>query len=107
VLLGAAGEDPRSRVRAGIEALGLDRADPRVMVLYSEIDPFGQGAHLVEQLERWASREVTDAALLGALARTGFIAGDFERGSAFATRASDSLRRQGRSPPGMFRGLCR
>jgi DNA-binding CsgD family transcriptional regulator len=93
---GAAGEDLRSRVRAGIEALGLDRADPRVMVLYSEIDPFVHGARLVDQLARWASREITDVALLGALARTGFIAGDFERGLSFATRASDSLRRQGR-----------
>ncbi len=93
---GAAGEDLRSRVRAGIEALSLDSADPRVMVLYCEIDPFVRGAYLVDQLARWASREVTDVALLGALARTGFIAGDFERGLGFATRASDSLRRQGR-----------
>jgi AAA ATPase domain len=93
---GAAGEGLRSRVRAGIEALSLDRADPRVMVLYSEIDPFVRGARLVDLLARWASREITDVALLGALARTGFIAGDFERGLGFATRASDSLRRQGR-----------
>jgi DNA-binding CsgD family transcriptional regulator len=93
---GAAGEDLRSRVRAGVEALSLDRADPRVMVLYSEIDPFVRGARLVDQLARWAPREITDGALLGALARTGFIAGDFERGLGFATRASEALRRQGR-----------
>jgi DNA-binding NarL/FixJ family response regulator len=93
---GAAGEDLRPRVRAGIEALSLDGADPRVMVLYSEIDPFVRGARLVDQLAQWASREITDVALLGALARTGFVAGDFERGLGFATRASDSLRRQGR-----------
>ena len=93
---GAAGEDLRSRVRAGIEALSLDRADPRVMVLYSEIDPFARGARLVDQLTQWASREVTDVALLGLLARTGFITGDFERCLSFATRASDLLRRQGR-----------
>ena len=93
---GAAGEDLRSRVRAGIEALGLDSADPRVMVLYSEIDPFVRGTRLVDQLAQWASREITDVALLGALARTGFITGEFERGLDFATRASDWLRRQGR-----------
>ena len=93
---GAAAEDLRSRVRAGIEALSLGRADPRVMALYSEIDPFARGTVLVDQLAQWASREVTDVALLGALARTGFIAGDFERGLSFAARASDSLRRQGR-----------
>jgi DNA-binding NarL/FixJ family response regulator len=93
---GAADENLRSRVRAGIEALSLDSADPRVMVLYSEIDPFVRGARLVDQLTQWASREITDVALLGALARTGFIAGDFERGLGFATRASESLRRQGR-----------
>ncbi len=93
---GAAGEDLRARARTGIEALSLDSADPRVMVLYSEIDPFGRGARLVDQLARWASAEVTDVALLGALARTGFISGEFERGLGFATRASESLRRQGR-----------
>jgi DNA-binding NarL/FixJ family response regulator len=96
---GAAGEDLRSRVRAGIEALGLDGDDPRVMELYSEIDPFVRGARLVDQLTRWASRDITDLALLGPLARAGFIAGDFERGLSFATRASDSLRRQGRIAP--------
>jgi DNA-binding CsgD family transcriptional regulator len=93
---GAAGEDLRARVRTGIEALSMDNADPRVMVLYAEIDPFVRGARLVDQLARWASREITDVALLGALARTGFVAGDFERGLDFATRASDWLRRQGR-----------
>jgi ATP/maltotriose-dependent transcriptional regulator MalT len=93
---GAAGEDLRSLIRVGIEALSLDAADPRVMVLHAEIDPFAAGARLVEQLARWASREVTDVALLGALARAGFIVGDFERGLGFATRASDLLRRQGR-----------
>jgi DNA-binding CsgD family transcriptional regulator len=93
---GAAGEDLRSLIRAGIEALSLDAADPRVMVLHAEIDPFAAGTRLVEQLAEWASREVTDIARLGALARAGFIAGDFERGLAFATRASDLLRRQGR-----------
>jgi DNA-binding NarL/FixJ family response regulator len=93
---GAAGEDLRSRVRAGIDALSLDRADPRVMVLYSEIDPFAHGALLVDQLTRWAAQEITDVARLGLLARTGFIAGDFERGLGFATRASDLLRQQGR-----------
>ncbi len=93
---GAAGEDLRARVRTGIEALSHDSADPRVMVLYSEIDPFGRGARLVDQLARWASAEITDVALLGLLARTGFITGDFERGLRFATRASESLRRQGR-----------
>lgn len=93
---GAAGEDLRARVRTGIEALGLDSADPRVMVLFSEIDPFASGARLVDQLARWALKEITDAALLGPLARTGFIVGDFERGLSFATRASDVLRRQGR-----------
>jgi DNA-binding NarL/FixJ family response regulator len=96
---GAAGEDLRARVRAGIEALTLDGADPRVMVLYSEIDPFARGARLVDQLTHWAAREVTDTALLAALARTGFIVGDFERGLSFATRASDLLRRQGRVAP--------
>jgi hypothetical protein len=93
---GVADEDLRSRVRAGIEALGLDDDDPRVMELYAEIDPFVRGARLVDQLARWASREVADVALLGPLARTGFITGAFERGLVFATRASDSLRRQGR-----------
>jgi hypothetical protein len=93
---GAAGEDLRSRVRAGIEALSLDSSDPRVMVLYSEIDPFARGTRLVDQLTRWASREITDVALLGLLARTGFITGDFERGLGFAMRASDLLRQQGR-----------
>jgi DNA-binding CsgD family transcriptional regulator len=93
---GAAGEELRSRVRAGIEALGLDSADPRVMVLHAEIDPFVRGADLADQLARWASEEFTDVALLGLLARTGFVAGDFERGLSFATRACDWLRRQGR-----------
>jgi hypothetical protein len=93
---GAADDDIRSRVRTGIEALSLDSADPRIMVLYSEIDPFVRGSRLVDQLGQWAAKEITDAALLGALARTGFIAGDFERGLSFATRASDALRRQGR-----------
>jgi len=93
---GAAGERLRSRVRAGIEALSLDGDDPRVMELYCEIDPFVQGKRLVDQLAGWASREITDVAQLGALARTGFIVGDFERGLGFATRAADSLRRQGR-----------
>ncbi|HUA43178.1 MAG TPA: AAA family ATPase [Streptosporangiaceae bacterium] len=93
---GAASEDLRGRVRSGIEALALDGADPRVMVLYAEIDPFVQGARLVDQLAHWAAREVTDVALLGALARTAFIVGDFERGLGFATRAADLLRRQGR-----------
>jgi DNA-binding CsgD family transcriptional regulator len=93
---GAAGEDLRAQVRAGIKALSLDSADPRVMVLYAEIDPFIQGARLVHQLARWASQEITDVALVGALARTGFIAGDFERGLGFAERASDLLRQQGR-----------
>ncbi len=93
---GAAGEDLRGRVRSGIEALSLDSADPRVMVLYAEIDPFRRGARLVDQLARWASAEVTDVALLGALARTGFITGEFERGLRFAAQASESLRRQGR-----------
>jgi DNA-binding CsgD family transcriptional regulator len=93
---GAASEDLRARVRSGVEALTLDSADPRVMVLYSEIDPFVRGARLVDQLAQWTSREVTDVALLAALARTAFIAGDFERGLGFATRAADLLRRQGR-----------
>jgi DNA-binding CsgD family transcriptional regulator len=93
---GAAGEEVRSRIRTGIEQLDLDSDDPRVMVLHAEIDPFGWGARLVDQLAQWASREVTDVRLLGALARTGFLAGDFERGLGFARRASDSLRRQGR-----------
>jgi DNA-binding CsgD family transcriptional regulator len=93
---GAAGEELRARVRTGVEALSLDSADPRVMVLYSEIDPFARGARLVDQLARWASQEISDVALLGPLARTGFIVGDFERGLGFATRASDVLRRQGR-----------
>ena len=93
---GAAGEDRRGRVRAGIEALSLDSADPRVMILYSEIDPLSRGAQLVDQLEQWASREITDVRLLGALARTGFVTGDFERGLGFARRASDALRQQGR-----------
>jgi DNA-binding CsgD family transcriptional regulator len=93
---GAAGEDLRGRVRTGIEALSLDPADPRVMVLYSEIDPFARGARLVDELTRWAAQEITDVALLGPLARTGFIVGDFERGLSFATRAADLLRRQGR-----------
>jgi ATP/maltotriose-dependent transcriptional regulator MalT len=66
------------------------------MVLYAEIDPFVRGKQLVDQLTQWASREITDVALLGLLARTGFVAGDFERGLGFATRASDWLRRQGR-----------
>jgi DNA-binding CsgD family transcriptional regulator len=93
---GAAGEGLRARVRTGIEALSLDPADPRVMALYSEIDPFAQGARLVDQLAGWASQEITDVARLGPLARTGFIVGDFERGLNFATRAADLLRRQGR-----------
>jgi hypothetical protein len=93
---GAASEELRARVRSGIEALRLDGADPRVMVLYAEIDPFVQGARLVDQLAHWAAGEVTDVALLGALARTAFIVGDFERGLGFATRAADLLRRQGR-----------
>jgi AAA ATPase domain len=93
---GAASEGLRAQVRTGIESLSLDSADPRVLVLYSEIDPFRRGAHLVDQLARWASAEITDVALLGALARTGFIAGDFERGLGFATRVSESLRREGR-----------
>ena len=93
---GAAGEDLRSRVRAGVEALSLDSADPRVMALHAELDPFVWGARLVEQLTLWASRDITDVGLLGALARTAFVAGDFERGLGFGARASDSLRRQGR-----------
>ena len=93
---GAANEELRSRIRTGIEALSLADDDPRVMVLYSEIDPFVRGSRLVDQLGQWASREITDGALIGALARTGFIAGDFERGLGFATRASDALRVQGR-----------
>jgi DNA-binding CsgD family transcriptional regulator len=93
---GAAGEDLRARVRTGIEALSLDDDDPRVMALYSEIDPFVRGGRLVDQLARWASLAITDVPLLSALARTGFATGDFERGLGFAKRASDSLRRQGR-----------
>lgn len=93
---GAADEDLRSRVRTGIEALSLDDDDPRVMVLYSEIDPFVRGSRLVAQLGHWASTETADGALIGALARTGFIAGEFERGLSFATRASSALRVQGR-----------
>lgn len=93
---GAAGEDLRARVRSAVEALSLDDADPRVMVLYSEIDPFVRGARLVAQLAQWASQEIGDVTLLGALARTGFIAGDFERGLGFAARASEVLRQQGR-----------
>ena len=93
---GAASEDIRALVREGIDALGLDRADPRVMVLYAEIDPFVRGARLVAQLDRWAATEVPDATLLGALARTSFIVGEFERGLRFAARASEALRREGR-----------
>jgi DNA-binding NarL/FixJ family response regulator len=93
---GAAGEDLRSRIRVGIEALSLDSDDPRVMELYSEIDPFARGSRLVDGLARWASREITDVVFLGPLARTGFITGDFERALGFATRASEALRRQGR-----------
>jgi len=96
VYWGAAGEHLRSRIRAGIEALSLDSADPRVMVLHAEIDPFGWGTRLVDQLADWASREITDAGPLLALARTAFLTGDFERGLGFARRGSDSLRRQGR-----------
>ena len=74
----------------------MDSSDPRVMVLHAEIDPFARGTRLVDQLAGWTSREITDVALLGVLARTGFVAGDFERGLDFATRASGRLRRQGR-----------
>ena len=66
------------------------------MVLYAEIDPFVHGARLVDLLAQWAAKDVVDGATLGALARTGFVVGDFERGLAFASRASDALRRQGR-----------
>jgi len=93
---GAAGEDLRARVRASIDALGLESRDPRVMVLYSEIDPFLRGSRLVDQLGQWASKEVNDGGLLALLGRTGFLVGDFERGLSFATRASDVLRLQGR-----------
>jgi DNA-binding CsgD family transcriptional regulator len=93
---GAAGEHPRSFIRGGIEELSLDTADPRVMVLHAEIDPFVWGTRLVDQLGHWASQEITDVTMLGALARTGFLAGEFERGLGFARRASDSLRQQGR-----------
>jgi len=93
---GAADERLRSRVRAGIDALSLDIADPRVMVLHAEIDPFLWGTRLVDQLKQWASCEIADVGMLGALARTAFVVGDFDTGLAFATRAADSLRRQGR-----------
>ena len=96
---GAASEHLRSRIRAGIEELSLDSADPRVMVLHAEIDPFTWGARLVDQLAQWTAREIGDARLLGALARTGFVTGEFERGLGFARRASDSLRGQGRVAP--------
>ncbi len=93
---GAADADLRAVVKGGINTLSLDRDDPRVMVLYAEVDPFGEGTALTSQLAEWAANEVPSVLHLGLLGRTGFVVGDFESGLQFATRASEALRREGR-----------
>ena len=93
---GAAAEDVLAHVRSGVETSPLDVADPRRMVLHALIEPFGKGRLLADQLGDWARKAVPDPAVAGALARTAFVIGDFDRAVDFAGRACEGLRQQGR-----------
>jgi DNA-binding CsgD family transcriptional regulator len=92
---GAAEQRLRGHVRAATELLGLPSGDPRVMALHALIDPFDCGAVLVRQLARWNAMDATDPAVAGALGRTAYIVGDFDRSLVFARQACDGLRQQG------------
>jgi DNA-binding NarL/FixJ family response regulator len=96
---GAAEEPLRGQVRAATELLGLPAADPRVMVLHALIDPFDCGAVLVRQLAQRSGLDTTDPAVAGALGRTAYIVGDFDRSLVFARQACDGLRQQGLIAP--------
>jgi hypothetical protein len=93
---GAADEPVRTIVRDAASSLGLMDADPRAIVLRALVDPYRDGAAVVDQLSRWAERETRDPAIAAALGRAGFVVGDFARSLFFARRASDTFRHQGR-----------
>lgn len=93
---GAAAEPVRDLVRGAARSLALPSFDPRVMAISALVSPFASGAAVVARLAEWAARDTRDPALASALGRAGFVAGDFDRGLAFARQASEGLRRQGR-----------
>lgn len=93
---GAAADQVRDLVRGAARSLTLPGDDPRVIAISALVSPFDSGAAVVARLAEWAARDTREPALASALGRAGFVAGDFERGLAFARQASDGLRRQGR-----------
>ena len=93
---GAAADPVRDLVRGAARSLTLPGDDPRVIAISALVSPFDSGAAVVARLAEWAARDTREPALASALGRAGFVAGDFERGLAFARQASDGLRRQGR-----------
>jgi DNA-binding CsgD family transcriptional regulator len=93
---GAADEPLLAMVRDAASTLTLDEADPRRIAVRALIDPYRDGAAVVDQLARWMDRETHDPAVAATLGRAGFVVGDFDRSLVFARRASDAFRQQGR-----------
>jgi len=93
---GGAEETVRSLVRNAASKLRLPDVDPRAIVLRAVIDPYRDGAELMDHLLWWAERDTPDPAVSAALGRAGFAVGDFDRALLFARRASDTFRQQGR-----------
>ncbi len=93
---GGSSDAVREHVRGAVRALDLHDSDPRVMVLRALTDPFRDAPTLIGQLQTWAEADTSEPALAGALARTAFVVGDFNRALVFATRSCEGLRGQGR-----------
>ncbi len=91
---GAAVVDPIRRIAGGLD---VPDGDPRRIFASSLIDPFTNGAYVMEQLALHMQDAVLDPAAAGALSNAGFVVGDFSQALWFARRASEMLREQGRT----------
>jgi DNA-binding CsgD family transcriptional regulator/DNA-binding transcriptional ArsR family regulator len=83
-------------IRRAADGLDVAPSDPALIFVRSLLDPFLNGAYIVDQLAAYSQHEGVDPAAAGALSNAGFCAGDFSQALYFARRASDALRQQGR-----------
>ena len=83
-------------IRRAADGLNVPPSDPALIFVRALLDPFVEGAYIVEQLATYSQYEGLDPGAAGVLSNAGFCAGDFSQALFFARRASDALRHQGR-----------
>jgi DNA-binding CsgD family transcriptional regulator len=85
-----------AEIRDQIEAVALSREDPRRLNALALLDAYGEGASIAAELDRWAARHPSDAAITSRLAQAAFVIGEFDQSLWFAAGAVSALRQQGR-----------